>query len=314
MCITWELSMRTQTWTAVGATWPHYCCCCCTLTAGLLDWRHNGVCAALLYISKSQMCFYPSTHTSRDSLPHTYADRCTYVFFATEMLEKLLLSIKKKTSYKKNRSCPLLSPCDASPLPGSVIMESLLGHFFSLFFIWSNYRWRGKRCFFPLLLFSPSYFSSSPLLAFRGALTAAFLLGTCLKGSRSMWCPLTVRDGCFLLALTSQASKDSFSTGTNFSLWIINCIQTLRAVWATCAQGPREDHAVEKRTVEGKKKEREESEMEKKTWLKDKMFSLVLFSARASRSKLLFKWSSLHFCSASCLLPCPQSFSSRWTS
>lgn len=150
----------------------------------------------------------------------------------------------------------MLSPCDASPLPGSVIMESLPGHFFSLFFIWSNYRWRGKRCFFTLLLFSPSYFSSSPLLAFRGALTAAFLLGTCLKGSRSMWCPLTVRNGCFLLALTSQASKDSFSTGTNFSLWIINCIQTLRAVWATCARGPREDHAVEKRTVEEKKKRR----------------------------------------------------------
>lgn len=79
-----------------------------------------------------------------------------------------------------------------------------------------------------------------------------------------MWCPLTVHRGCFLLALTSQASKDSFSTGTNFSLWIINCIQTLRAVWATCARGPREDHAVEKRTVEEKKKEKR-SEMEKKT-------------------------------------------------
>lgn len=65
----------------------------------------------------------------------------------------------------------------------SVIMESLPSHFFSLFFIWSNYRWRGKRCFFPLLFFSPSYLSSSPLCAFSGALTTAFLLGTCLKGS-----------------------------------------------------------------------------------------------------------------------------------
>lgn len=78
-----------------------------------------------------------------------------------------------------------------------------------------------------------------------------------------MWCPLTVHRGCFLLALTSQASKDSFSTGTNFSLWIINCIQTLRAVWATCARGPREDHAVEKRTVEEKKKREEERDGEK---------------------------------------------------
>lgn len=75
-CITWEQSMRTSTWTAAGATWPH---CYYTLTAGLLDWRHNGVWAALLYIWKSQMCFYPSVRTH--SLPHTYADRCTYVFF-----------------------------------------------------------------------------------------------------------------------------------------------------------------------------------------------------------------------------------------
>lgn len=42
-----------------------------------------------------------------------------------------------------------------------------------------------------------------------------------------MWCPLTICYGCFLLALTSQENKDSFSTGTNFSFQIINCIQRL---------------------------------------------------------------------------------------
>lgn len=64
------------------------------------------------------------------------------------------------------------------------------------------------------LFFSPSCLSSSALSAFRGALTTAFLLGTCLKGSRSMWCPLAIRHSCFLYALTSM---DTFSTGTNFS-------------------------------------------------------------------------------------------------
>lgn len=105
------------------------------------------------------------------------------------------------------RSCALPSLLDVF----SVLMESLPSHFFSLFFIWSNYRY-----FFPLSFLLSTYLPS-PLCSFRGALTTAFLLGTCLKGSRSMWCPLTIHYGCFLLALTSQATKDSFSTGTNFS-------------------------------------------------------------------------------------------------
>lgn len=148
--------MRMQAWMAAGATWPHCCCCCCccsTLTAGLLDWRHNGVWAALLYIWKSQMCFYLSAHTSSDSLLHTHADRRTYVFFVVffclwDVRKTSSFYPFKKKNFTKNRSCALLFLCDASPLLGSVIMESLPGHFFSLFFIWSNYRWRGKRCFF----------------------------------------------------------------------------------------------------------------------------------------------------------------------
>lgn len=49
-----------------------------------------------------------------------------------------------------------------------------------------------------------------------------------------MWRPLTIHYDCFLLALTSQAAKDSFSTGTNFSFEIINSIQTLRVQCRQC--------------------------------------------------------------------------------
>lgn len=88
-----------------------------------------------------------------------------------------------------------------------VIMESLLCHFFSLLFICCNYRRKPKKTpptpFF--LFFSPSYLSFYALSAFRGALTAAFLLGTCLKGSRSMWCPLTIRYSCFFVHLNKPS-------------------------------------------------------------------------------------------------------------
>ena len=142
--------------------------------------------------------------------------------------------------------------------------------------------------FFPLSFLFSSYLSSSPLRAFRGALTTAFLLGTCLKGSRSMWCPLTIRYGCFLLALTSQATKDSFSTGTNFSFQIINRIQTLSAVQAMWVQKPREDHILEEK---GQRKGRE---MEKKNLIKrqDVLFGVVQCQWILYQTPIQMVWSS----------------------
>lgn len=49
------------------------------------------------------------------------------------------------------------------------------------------------------------------------------------------------------------------------------------------AQKPREDRILEKRVEKGKR------DGEKKIWSKDKMFSLVLFSAAGFYTKLLFK-------------------------
>lgn len=129
----------------------------------------NGIFLFLFYLERTHKhtCLHARTHAST----HT----C------------LLMRCYKNFSFfsplKNYRSFALASLLDVFFPP--IIMESLPGHFFSLFFIWSNYRWRGKRCFFPppSLFFSPSCLSFSPLRAFKGALTTAFLLGTCLKGS-----------------------------------------------------------------------------------------------------------------------------------
>lgn len=127
--------------------------------------------------------------------------------------------------------------------------------------------------FFSFLFFSPSYLSSSLLHAFSGALTTAFLLGTCLKGSPQH----VVSSGHLLWLLFVGINKPkkpriAFQQVQTFPFLIINCIQTLREVWATWVQKPREDHILVKRTEKWKRDE-------ERTWSKDKMFSLVLFSA-----------------------------------
>lgn len=109
-----------------------------------------------------------------------------------------------------------------------------------------------------------------------------------------MWCPLTIRYGCFLLALTSQATKDSFSTGTNFSFQIINRIQTLSAVQAMWVQKPRKDHILEKRTAK-----------EEGRWIKnlikrqDVLFGVVQCQWILYQTPIQMAWSSFLLSSSS---------------
>lgn len=104
---------------------------------------------------ESHKCAFTWAHTHLVTLCYTHMQTAAHMFFFCCFFclwdvrkTSSFYPFKKKKNFTKNRSCALLFLCDASPLLGSVIMESLPGHFFSLFFIWSNYRWRGKRCFF----------------------------------------------------------------------------------------------------------------------------------------------------------------------
>lgn len=153
----------------------------------------------LLYAAKSQMCFSPKcTQTGSSPLSFTHELARTSCHLC-DVIKTCLLSIKNY------RSCALPSLHDG--FFTIVMMESLLCHFFSLLFICCNYRWKPKKTPPPsfFLFFSPSYLSFYALSAFRGALTAAFLLGTCLKGSRSMWCPLTIRYSCFFVCFNKPS-------------------------------------------------------------------------------------------------------------
>lgn len=115
----------------------------------------NGIFLFLFYLERTHKhtCLHARTHAST----HT----C------------LLMRCYKNFSFfsplKNYRSFALASLLDGFFPP--IIMESLPGHFFSLFFIWSNYRWRGKRCFF-----------SSPL-SFLFSFLPIFLSPACIQRS-----------------------------------------------------------------------------------------------------------------------------------